>query len=193
MAVFSSFLIAGCAFPLIVILATERYSEGMVVVLPLTLALCIQSIGWIVEIGISISKRSYLQLYAYTIYLIISIAAIYLFTSSYGIIGVSFGILAGHISKTLVASYLAQLAHPINWDYKPVLFYTGFSIFSGIGILLITEQINANGIAIILTLSSFSLLAGGALFLFSRDELIVIKRVLTDGYKSTKKVPDGLK
>lgn len=183
--IFFSFLIAGGAFPLIVLLATDRYSEGAVVVLPLALGLSIQSIGWIIEIGISISKRSYLQLYAYFTYVTVTILAIYLFASIFGIIGIALGILAGHVAKTLVASWLAQLAYPMNWEYKSVIYFIGFAIFLGIGTLLVTESLDDMWKFIIFSVISFGLLVGGAMFLFSSGELRSAKQNFFDSYKTT--------
>lgn len=56
-----SLLLGAVAYPLITILATERYAHGAIVVFPLALALVIQATGWITEIGIGISKRSHLN------------------------------------------------------------------------------------------------------------------------------------
>ncbi|MDA8647561.1 oligosaccharide flippase family protein [Rhodobacteraceae bacterium] len=181
--IFFSFLIAGGAFPLIVFLATERYSEGAVVVLPLAFGLSIQSVGWIFEIGISISKRSYLQLYAYFMYLFATILFIYLFASFLGIFGIALGTLAGHVTKTLIASRLAQAAYPMNWDFKPVFLYIGFAIIFGLGTVLIIEPLTDIWKCIVLSMLGLVLTIGGMTFLFSSGELLRVKQTLFNKYR----------
>lgn len=106
------------AAPVIVrVLAGENFVGGAVVVAPLALALAIQGVSWITEVGIVLSKRTYLQLYAYAIFLLVASLAMLLLGSALGLIGVAIGIMVGHLAKAVAASLLAQRAYPMPWAY----------------------------------------------------------------------------
>jgi O-antigen/teichoic acid export membrane protein len=114
------FALALLAPSLIHLLATDRYADAKWVVFPLAMGLAIQAISWITEIGIGISKRSYLNLYAYSFAVTTTFAGIWLLAPVFGIFGVSIGVMFGYIVRALVASWLAQRAFPLPWDYAPV-------------------------------------------------------------------------
>ncbi|MFZ1752682.1 MAG: oligosaccharide flippase family protein [Caldilineaceae bacterium] len=106
--------------PVLSILASEHYAGASVVVFPIAMGLAIQAISWITEIGIGLSKKSYLTLYGYIAYLLVTALAIYGFASLYGLIGVALGVLLGHIVKSIIASWLAQRAYRLPWQFGPV-------------------------------------------------------------------------
>ncbi len=116
-------LLAAVAFPLIMLLAGERYSAGALVVFPLSMALAIQATGWVTEIGIGISKRSYAHLYGYFFYASVTIIAIIHLAPIFEIAGVAVAIMLGHSARTLISSWLAQRLYPMKWSYLPVLLY----------------------------------------------------------------------
>lgn len=111
-------LLSAIAHPLIVLLASHKYSEASVVVFPLVMGIVIKSVSWITEIGIGISKKSYLNFYSYIAYVAVTFFSIYFFAPLFGLIGVAYGVMAGHFVKALIASLLAQRAYPLPWDYK---------------------------------------------------------------------------
>lgn len=124
-------LIALAAKPLLILLASERFAAASAVVFPITLGVSVQAIGWITQIGINFSKKSYLTLYAYALYLVFSIAAIYVLLHAFGLTGVAWGVSAGYIAKSVYASWLAQRAYPIQWAYQPVIGLGLFAVFIG--------------------------------------------------------------
>jgi O-antigen/teichoic acid export membrane protein len=119
------------AQPIILILASDRYSGAVIAVFPLIMGLAIQGTSWITEIGIGISKKSHLSLYSYAISLIVSFGSIILLASNFGILGISIGVLLGHISKAYTSYLLAQRAYPLPWPYVSVLTIFLFTLFSG--------------------------------------------------------------
>jgi len=120
---------------LILLLASERYIGASVVVFPLAMGLAIQATSWITEVGISLSKRSHLNLYPYLISLTMHLLAIWILASALGLVGVGLGVLIGYASKALVASWLAQRAFPLPWSYRPVVLLmtatTVWGLFAG--------------------------------------------------------------
>jgi len=114
-------VLALLAHPLIHLLATDRYSGAVIVVFPLLMGLAIQATSGITEIGIAISKRSYLNLYSYSASIAATLAGIWLLAPAFGLLGVGMGVLLGHLVKALISSWLAQRAYPLPWHYSPVI------------------------------------------------------------------------
>jgi O-antigen/teichoic acid export membrane protein len=113
-------------------LASSKYDGASVVVFPLSMALAIQSISWITEIGIGISKRSYLSLYSYSVFVLATGISIYFLASSLGLFGVALGVLIGYSCNALVASYLSFRAYPMNWSHLRVLILVLTSLGTGL-------------------------------------------------------------
>ncbi|KKO11862.1 lipopolysaccharide biosynthesis protein [Pseudohongiella sp.] len=120
------------AQPLIKLLATDRYIGAVVLVFPLVMGLAIQATSWITEIGVSIAKRSYLNLYAYFLAVIATLASIMLLAPHFGLLGVGLGVMIGHIVKAIVASWLAQRVYPLPWHYSPVVKILGLTLLFGL-------------------------------------------------------------
>lgn len=165
-----SLLLGAVAYPLITILATERYVPGAIVVFPLALALVIQATSWITEIGIGISKRSHLNLYAYAAFVTVTISSIYILSSLFGLVGVALGILFGHVAKSAISSWLAQKAYPLAWNYGVVLTYIGIGFSSGFVVLLIYNQYSAVLASVLYLALAIGLFFVGVYMLFDQDD-----------------------
>lgn len=124
-------VIAGLAQPLLRVLAGARYEGAALVVFPLVMSLAVQATSWITEIGIGISKRSYLSLYAYAAWLVVTLASISVLTPRFGLVGVGMGVLLGQTVKGIIASALAQRAHPLPWSYGPVIWVMSLTLVTG--------------------------------------------------------------
>jgi O-antigen/teichoic acid export membrane protein len=127
----AALIITLIAMPLIQFLATDKYIDSVVVVFPLVMGLTIQSIGWISEIGINISKRPFLNVYSYALAAVSSVIGILFLAPIFGLVGVGLGVLFGHILKTLISSLLAQRAYPLPWQYKPVFIVIALTLLGG--------------------------------------------------------------
>jgi O-antigen/teichoic acid export membrane protein len=109
-------LLAGRLIPFLV---TDRYNGAAVCVFPLAMSFVVQSVGWIIEIGINISKRSYLGIYSYAVSILITWFGILTFGQIFGLIGVGLGVLSGQMAKVCLSSFLAQKVYPLQWKYNP--------------------------------------------------------------------------
>lgn len=127
----ATLLVTLLAPSLVVILATERYLGGVVVIFPLVMGLAIQAIGWITEIGIGISKKAYLSLYAYSAAILATLIAIYVLTPIFGLQGVGLAVLVSHLVKATISSWLAQRVYELPWQFKPVIIVVAFTIIIG--------------------------------------------------------------
>jgi O-antigen/teichoic acid export membrane protein len=121
------------AKPLIDLFATDLYAGSAIVVFPLVMGLAIQTTSWITEIGIGLSKRSYLSLFAYIAAIVTTLFLIWFLTPIFGLLGVGLGVLGGHISKAFVASYLAQIAYPLEWHYRSAFLVITVTLIGGLG------------------------------------------------------------
>jgi O-antigen/teichoic acid export membrane protein len=145
------------------ILVSDRYSAASIVVPPLAIGLAIQAISWITEVGIGISKKSYLLLYAYAFSIPATLIGIYFLTPVLGLQGVGLAVLFGLISKSVVSSWLAYRAHPIEWNYFWTCLLVLVTIVSACVGLILGDLFGYLYRAIILSLSIIILLSLGLL------------------------------
>jgi len=185
--VFKLFALAMClaaltltllAHPLIVLLAKDRYIGAIVVVFPLAMGLAIRATSWITEIGIGISKRSHLSLYAYGVAILVTSAGILLLTPIFGLLGVGLGVLSGQIAIAVVASWLAQQAYPLPWQYAPVVLLMMLTMVSGFASLWMGEHLGMLVGNLLLGGTMFLVIGYGWLILFSQAERIRVKALL---------------
>jgi len=185
--VFKLFALAVClaaltltllAQPLIVLLATDRYIGAVVVVFPLAMGLGIQATSWISQIGISISKRSQLSLYAYGVAILVTLAGILLLSPIFGLLGVGLGVLLGYIATAVIASWLAQQAYPLPWQYAPVVLLMMLTLVSGFASLWMGEHLGMLVGNLLLGGTMFLVIGVGWLILFSQAERVRVKALL---------------
>ena len=167
------------AQPLITFLVTDRYAGAAVVVFPLAMGLVIQATSWITEIGISISKRSKLNLYAYATTVFATFGGILLIVPFFGFFGVGLGVLIGHACRAIVSSWLAQRAHPLPWHYAPVVSILGLTLFLGLAAIAAGQYWGQLAQSFSLMLSLIVLFLAGWRILFSqidRNHLLAVLR-----------------
>lgn len=111
-------LIGLLATDLIRALASERYVAGAGVVFALSFGLAVQGVGWITRLGIDLSKRSYLHLYAFASYVVFSTGLMYLLVLPFGLLGLAWGGALGHAVKAICETWLAQRVHPLGWPLR---------------------------------------------------------------------------
>lgn len=158
------------ARPLILLLASDRYSGAVELVFPLAMGLAIQATGWITEIGIGIAKRSHLNLYAYGVAIVATLGGILLLVPMLGLLGVGIGAMIGHIARAGMSSWLAQQAYPLPWRYGPVLAIFGLTLFFGIAAAWVSQRWGVSAQALTLMLGLLTTAIAGWHILFSRAE-----------------------
>lgn len=126
------FFLSGIGEHLLLLLASSKYSGASIIVFPLTLGLAVQATGWITEIGISISKKSYLNIYSYIIFLVITFLSLYLLIPIFDLLGVALASMCGYFAKTISSSYLAQKAYPQEWEFRNVSAIVTCSLILGL-------------------------------------------------------------
>tara|TARA_B100000795_G_C22803983_1_gene443689 strand:- start:3459 stop:4949 length:1491 start_codon:yes stop_codon:yes gene_type:complete len=128
-----STLILTIISPLIIeLLASSKYLSIVNLIFPLTLACGIRGISWITEIGISLSKKTYLSLISHSVQFLVTILLIYFFSSYFGLISIALSVLIGQLTRSIIESYYAQKTYPLKWDYNPVIKMISLTIIFGI-------------------------------------------------------------
>jgi len=161
----STLVLTLLAQPLVHLLATDRYSGAVVMVFPLAMGLAIQAISWITEIGIGISKRSYLNLYSYSVAIASTLVGIWFFAPVFGLLGVGLGVLLGHIVRALISSWLAQCAYHLPWHYTPVILLISATLVFGLTATWLGQQFGTSvgNLALIGSLLAVLLMGWGLL------------------------------
>lgn len=113
--------LTACADPLLRLLTSPEYYGARAVVFPICFGLVLKTIGDVVQVGIDISGRSHLKLYAFGFTTAASLLFVPLFTYHWGVVGAAWaGVLAFAVKATL-EYHLGQSAHRLNWDGNRVL------------------------------------------------------------------------
>ena len=126
---------------IILILASNKYSECYLLIFPICFGYSIQFIGWILEIGIHISKKTYLIFFGYIAYLSSSLISLIILCNFFGIIGVAISVPIGFLVKTMVDLKVASSCWKKIWRLKRIIFLKTYT-FLLCTILLITTNNN---------------------------------------------------
>lgn len=120
------------AATLLTILASHRYVDATVVVFPLAMATAVQSISWVTEIGVSLSKRTSYSVYPHLIYMAVIVSAMLLLTQSLGLMGAALAMMLAQIVRSITASWLAQRVYPLPWIYSWVVCVVACTLATGL-------------------------------------------------------------
>jgi O-antigen/teichoic acid export membrane protein len=120
------------ARPVLKLLAGDRYSAAALIVFPLSLGVAVQAIGWISEIGIGLSKKTYFSLASYTLYFFATMGGVWFLGNLWGFFGVALGVLFGHACKSLLTSWISYRVYPLEWDFKTPLLIITATFFGGL-------------------------------------------------------------
>ena len=102
---------------LIALLASSRYADAGSVVFMLALALAVQGIGSILELGVTVAKRTHLFVFSYAAGVAVLALLVWPMVERFGIRGAAAVVLLAQVARTGVSAVLAQLAWPRTWSY----------------------------------------------------------------------------
>lgn len=168
---------------LMLVFAGEAYGQAAVLIFPISMSIAVRAIGWILEIGIGISKKTYLKLVADFIYLIIVYIAIILLAERLHIYGIALAILSAQIVKSLVSFYFAQHVYSLSWQSSKVFIFLIFNIVIGVlGYFVDSSMVDIFHIFSLVIISIV-----GWLYLFSCAEKDVILKYISVIVRKCKK------
>lgn len=172
--------LASIASPLISLLASDRYAAAASLVFPLTIGIGINALGWVTEVGLSISKRSSLKLLASCIGFFVMVGGILAFGRGFGILGVAAGVLAGTFAKVVFLSAFSNRSLPVDWGLGPLLLL-GVTFALGLASTM-AEGTGGPLFVALLHVGAILAVAGiGPAILFSPDERRAALRLLRRG------------
>lgn len=119
------------AGPIIRVLGSARYEDGVFVVFALCMGAAIQAIGAITESGIMFSKKSYLKLYGYGAMVFFAFVSVPALTRVFGIGGAAWAAMCSLLVRSFMEGWMAQRAHPIDWNYNVPLLLGLFTMAVG--------------------------------------------------------------
>ncbi len=114
-------LIVVAAEPLVRLFASAKYLESVGIVLPLVFAILINSLSWIVGIGIGLSKKTFFKAINHVVTLSISLISILLLIKPFGLMGVTYGLLVSKIAFIFCNTFFAYRIYPIRFNFKRVI------------------------------------------------------------------------
>ena len=144
------------------------------------MGLAIQATSWITENGIGISKRSYLNLYSYSVAIAATFAGIWFLTPLFGLLGVGLGVLLGHTVKALISSWLAQRAYWLPWCYAPVTLVMSVTMVCGLMATWLGQVVGTGAQNLALIASVLTVLLIGWIGLLTKSE----RQRITDALRS---------
>jgi O-antigen/teichoic acid export membrane protein len=166
---FLSLVISGVAPLLISPIFGEQYFESSSIVFPLTFGFVVQAAGSIVEVGITISGKSYYNIYSYLCGSLVGIVSVYLMGVKFGLIGVAVGVMVGHTVRTIISALLARKAFNIQWDFVYVIAVFLTTFVFGICAVGLGFYINQSVQVFVLIISSVFVLFMGGYFMFDKN------------------------
>lgn len=110
---------------IIIILGSQSYLLAQELILPLSFAIIIEAMAWILGIGIGLSKKTYFTTIGSTISLITAVGIIYYLSVEYGLIGIAYGVLISKLTYTLLISYFSRRSYQVNFEYAKLLIIYG--------------------------------------------------------------------
>lgn len=129
--------------PVIFMFFDEAYQLGIVLVFPIAFAFALESFAHILQLGISLSKKSYLLIYGYVSYLLTGLAGLAImmsFGNDASLLSLTLVLIAAHFMKLLVQSYLAHRAYPIAWDYRHLAGMIGITAAVGVATFIMMRH-----------------------------------------------------
>ena len=134
--------LSGFAKYIILLLASEKYTDAYILVFPICFGYAIQFIGWIFEIGIHISKKTYLILYGYFIYILTSIISLIFLSKSFGLIGVASSVFIAFIPKVVIDTIISVKVWRDIWEWKKVLLVLICTFFISLSLVVVSRYIS---------------------------------------------------
>ena len=163
---------------LILWLVNERYSPAIWIAPALIMAMFIEGICGVVELSVSIAKKSYLFIGPTLLYFIVLLMVFYATSSMIGMGALIAGILAGQLVRLISITYISNSIYEGQWSYATL----GFNLFYMLCALLIFFRFGREDIDyiefVMIVVAVFYLPFWFAIGLQSEDRRMITRQVL---------------
>ncbi len=147
------------AKPAILLLAGIKYIDALPIIFPLVLGLIVMSMGWILGIGIDLSKKSYLKLYSNLSGLMITGLSVWILIKPFGLFGVGIGFFLGQLTGTLIETYFSYKAFKLKFKIRnPLLILSTVFILGMATVFYPINNMTANIVINVIIVISFLLI-----------------------------------
>ncbi len=114
-------IIVGMLKPLITLFASAKYLNTEVYIIPLLMAVFIESLSWITGIGIGLAKKTYYSALAYFFSLIFGALFIYIGVKQWELAGIVTAVLLSKIILTALISYWGRSVYGLKFSYGKII------------------------------------------------------------------------
>ncbi len=143
--IFLAVLILSWAIPIFSdLIFSDKYDIAGDVLSIIFIGIALKGVSWILEIGISFSKKTIYYLIIYLVSFFIGLFSMYFLIDSYEIKGIAIGTCIGIISKLLMGYYFSQKTYPLKWEIFPALEIFVCFLVLYIAVYLLKTSFNIN-------------------------------------------------
>jgi O-antigen/teichoic acid export membrane protein len=125
------FLISSTSTFIFDFLAPDRFSIGVLSILPVLMGFSVQSIAWILSIGISISKKTYIELIVQIFVLLMTIAILKTI-GKFGLLGLAYSFLITRLFQSILLWKMGDFCYKLDWEYRRPVGFVLISMIFGI-------------------------------------------------------------
>ena len=128
-------LMLGALAPFLLwLLAPPEYAKGYLVTLPLAVGLAFTGLQGIIDLGITIKKKSHLRIPGFLAGITVGLPAIYVLGSHMGIVGIALGSLLMKTVEMIINAAISIRIHPMQWPVERVTTTCVIGIIFGLAI-----------------------------------------------------------
>lgn len=113
------------------ILAPPEYIIGIYAILPLIFSILLLTLSTSLSFGINLSNKTYFYTIGYIADLLVTFISLYILTPTYGIVGVSYGILLGKLVLVSTLTIFAYKVYPFRYNLLKIIIVLLIGFFSG--------------------------------------------------------------
>lgn len=164
--------------PLLRALASDRYLPAYEVAVLIAVAFGIQGVGWITEIGIHLSFKSFFLPIGKGLGLIATILVLWLFLPHWGLIASGVAVICGNIFVAVTLAMIAQRIHPMAWSFRPVLICLALTLAIILAAIWVGRAYGLLGFVSVVMSGIAGFLPLGAKLLFTQAELLHLLAIM---------------
>ncbi len=169
-------LIIGFSKNIVSFLSSEKYIACIFLILPICYGYSLQFLGWMLEIGIYISKKPELILFGFTAYIITSIISLHILCKYFGILGIASSIAVSFFIKIVIDLILAEKYWKAIWKIKRIIFLKLLLLILSIFLIKLHQIFAIKEVILLSLIFSVSFLFISYLF-STRDERNIMKNI----------------
>jgi len=143
---------------LLELLATSNYLPAASIVFPIAATYALQAVGKVSSLGITISKKTIVTVYAYILFLAVFCSSSYYFTKSWGLNGVVGAMCLSYLIKTGLETWFSHRVYPISWPFWRLTILGLLTLIVGLFLSFQSNLLISAGICLVFPLITIAVL-----------------------------------